>query len=136
MKIWSSSEALPTILHSKSKEVRPNGATPWFSFKIHKLLDLPQKPAVNFREVENLVEGEAGAAGVADEEDALAPQARDQFVPQSGIAWEDVAVAINFRADANHLFFFYIATSYSLHLSFSSILIIIIYDSSYSRQIQ
>ncbi len=37
---------------------------------------------------------------MADEKDAFVPQARDQFVPQSGIAREDVAVAVNFGADA------------------------------------
>ena len=42
--------------------------------KIHGFLDLHQKPAINFREVENLPDGEA--------------------------AREDVAVAIDFRAAA------------------------------------
>ena len=34
-----------------------------FLLKIHNLFDLHQKPAVNFREVENLFDGEAGAQG-------------------------------------------------------------------------
>ena len=38
-----------------------------FFLKIHDLLDLHEKPAVNLREVENLLDGEAGAQGVADE---------------------------------------------------------------------
>ena len=33
--------------------------------KIHDLFDLRQKPAINLREVENLLDGEAGAQGVA-----------------------------------------------------------------------
>src|SRR4029434_686381 len=39
--------------------------------KIHNLFNLHQKPAVDLREVENLLDGEAGAQGVADEEDAF-----------------------------------------------------------------
>src|SRR5438093_1028261 len=66
--------------------------------KIHNLFDLHQKPAVNFREVENLLDAEAGAQGVADEEDPLgvghAEFLRDEF------AREDVAVAVDFHADA------------------------------------
>jgi hypothetical protein len=49
-----------------------------FFLKIHDLFDLHQKPPVNFREVENLLDGEAGAQGVADEEDAFVPQWRDR----------------------------------------------------------
>ena len=67
-----------------------------FLLEIHDLFDLHQKPAVDLREVEYLLDGEAGAEGVADEEDAFVPQARDQFVPQSGVARQDVAVAIDF----------------------------------------
>ena len=39
--------------------------------EIHDLFDLHQKPPVNLGEVENLLDAEAGAQGVADEEDAL-----------------------------------------------------------------
>src|ERR1017187_7460973 len=69
-----------------------------FLLKIHNLLDLHQKPAVNFREVENLLDGEAGAQGVPDEEDAFGV-GHAQFAADD-IAREDVAVAIDFRADA------------------------------------
>jgi hypothetical protein len=66
--------------------------------KIHNLFDLHQKPPVNLREVEDLLEGEASAQGVADEEDAFgighAQLAADD------VAREDVAVTIDFRADA------------------------------------
>ena len=70
-------------------------------FKIHNLFDLHQKPTVNFREAENLLDGEARAQGVAKEEDAFVPRWRDQLAPKAfGGAREDVAVAIDFRADA------------------------------------
>ena len=62
------------------------------------LFDLHQKPAVNLREVENLLDGEAGAHGVADEEDAFGV-GHAQFAADDA-AREDVAVAIDFRADA------------------------------------
>jgi len=39
--------------------------------KIHDLFDLHQKPAVDLRGVEDVVDGEVGAEGEADEEDAL-----------------------------------------------------------------
>src|ERR1035437_1853177 len=70
-------------------------------FKIHNLLYLNQEPAVNLREVENLLDGEAGAQGVADEEDALGV-GHAQFAADD-VAREDVAVAIDFRADAPRL---------------------------------
>jgi len=66
--------------------------------EIHNLLYLHQKPAVNLREVENLFDGEAGAEGVADEEDAFGV-GHTQFAADD-VAREDVAVAIDFRADA------------------------------------
>ena len=66
--------------------------------KIHDLFDLHQKPAVNLREVENLLDGEAGAQGVADEEDAFG--VGHAQLAADDVAREDVAVAINFRADA------------------------------------
>ena len=37
-----------------------------FFLEIHDLFDLHQKLAVNFCEVENLLDGEAGAQGVAE----------------------------------------------------------------------
>src|SRR5664280_756097 len=69
-----------------------------FLLKIHDLFDLHQKPAVNFREVENLLDGEAGAQGVADEEDAFG--VGHAQLAADDVAREDVAVAIDFRADA------------------------------------
>ena len=69
-----------------------------FFLEIHNLLDLQQKPTVNFREVENLLDGEAGAQGVADEEDALGV-GHAQFAADD-VARQKVAVAIDFRADA------------------------------------
>jgi hypothetical protein len=69
-----------------------------FLLKIHNLLDLHQKPAVNFRQVENLLDGEAGAQGVADEEDAFG--VGHAQLAADDVARQDVAVAIDFRADA------------------------------------
>jgi hypothetical protein len=66
--------------------------------KIHSLFDLHQKPAVDFREVENLLNGESGAQGVADEEDAFG--VGHAQLAADDVAREDVAVAIDFRADA------------------------------------
>jgi len=66
--------------------------------KIHNLFDLHQKPAVDLRQVENLLDGEAGAEGVADEKDAFGV-GHAQFAADD-ITREDVAVAIDFRADA------------------------------------
>jgi hypothetical protein len=59
---------------------------------------LNQEPAVNLRKVVNLFDGEAGAQGVADEEDAFGV-GHAQFAADD-VAREDVAVAIDFRADA------------------------------------
>src|SRR5258706_6333962 len=69
-----------------------------FFLKIHDLFDLHQKPAVNFREVEDLFNGQAGAQGVADEEDAFG--VGHAQLAADDVAREDVAVAIDFRADA------------------------------------
>ncbi len=69
-----------------------------FFLKIHNLFDLHQEPAVNFREVENLLNCEAGAEGVADEEDAFGV-GHAEFAADD-VAREEVAVAIDFRADA------------------------------------
>src|SRR5208282_276705 len=57
-----------------------------------------QKPAINFREVENLLDGEAGAQGVADKENSFGI-GHAQFAADD-VAREDVAVAINLIADA------------------------------------
>src|SRR5258706_11625608 len=69
-----------------------------FFLKIHDLFDLHQKPAVNFREVEYLLDGKAGAQGVADKEDAFG--VGHAQLAADDVAREDVAVAIDFRADA------------------------------------
>ncbi len=69
-----------------------------FLLEIHDLFDLHQKPPVNLREVENLFDGEAGAEGVADEEDAFGV-GHAEFAADD-VARKDVAVAIDFRADA------------------------------------
>ena len=69
-----------------------------FFLKIHNFFYLHQKPAVNFREVENLLDAEAGAQGVADEENSF--RVRHGKFSRNHVAREDVAVAIDFRADA------------------------------------
>jgi len=61
-----------------------------FLLEIHNLLNLHQEPAVDLREVEKLLAGEAGAEGVADEEDAF-PVGHAQFAADD-VAREDVAV--------------------------------------------
>ena len=66
--------------------------------KIHDLFDLHQKPAVNLREVENFIHGESSPQRVADEEDAFGV-GHAQFAADD-VAREDVAVAIDFPADA------------------------------------
>src|ERR1019366_695414 len=63
-----------------------------FLLEIHNLLDLHQKPAVNLRQVENLLDGEAGAQGVADEEDAFG--VGHAQLAADDVARQDVAVAI------------------------------------------
>ena len=42
-----------------------------FFFEVNDFFDLHQEPTVNFGEVEDFFDGEAGAEGVADEKDAL-----------------------------------------------------------------
>ena len=69
-----------------------------FLLKIHKLLNLRQEPAIDFREIENLVEGEAVTQGVADEEDALGVGHAELAADE--VARKDVAVAVKFGADA------------------------------------
>src|SRR5947207_1710039 len=69
-----------------------------FLLKIHDLLYLSQKPPVNFREIENLLDGEAGAESVADEKDPLRvghTQLRDD-----DLARKNIAITIDLRADA------------------------------------
>ena len=83
----SSSDAFNSILRSRQ-----------LILKIHNLFDLHQEPAVDLREVEDLLDGEAGAQGVADEKDAFGV-GHAQFAADD-VAREDVAVAIDFRADA------------------------------------
>src|SRR4051794_35791742 len=69
-----------------------------FFFKINDLFDLRQEPMVDFGEIENLVEGETGAQGVADEKDALG--VGDAQLARDDVAGKDVAVAVNLGADA------------------------------------
>jgi len=66
--------------------------------KIHDLLNLRQKPAVSLRQVEDFFDGQAGAEGMPDEEDAFG--VGHAQLAADDIAGEDVAVAIGFRADA------------------------------------
>src|SRR5438093_1878238 len=66
--------------------------------EIHNLLDLRQKPAVDLRELENLLDRESGPKRVADEKHALG--VGNAQLAADHIAREDVAVAIDFRADA------------------------------------
>src|ERR1035438_7432677 len=72
-----------------------------FLFKINDLLNLGQEPRVDPGKLEQLREAEAGAQGVAEEEDALggghAEVGGDQFVGQ------DVAVAIDLVAEPPRL---------------------------------
>ena len=42
-----------------------------FFFKIYNLFHLNQEPSVNLGQIKNLLDGEAGAQGVVDEEDAF-----------------------------------------------------------------
>jgi hypothetical protein len=60
--------------------------------KIHNLFYLNQKPAVNLREVENLVEDEPGTQCMPDEEDAFG--VGHAQLAADDVAREDVAVAI------------------------------------------
>src|SRR5439155_2918886 len=69
-----------------------------FFLEIHNLFNLHQEPTVDSREVENLFDGESGAEGVADEEDAFG--VGHAQLSADDVAREDIAVAINFRADA------------------------------------
>jgi len=67
-------------------------------FKIHDFLDLNEEPAVDFRELKDFINGEAGAEGVADEENALG--VGDGQFARDDVAGEDIAIAINFSAEA------------------------------------
>src|SRR5271163_3241456 len=68
-----------------------------FFFEIHQLLELYQEPAVNFRELKNLLHRQTGAQGMADEENSLGIR-RAEF-GSNQFAWQDGAVAIDFVAE-------------------------------------
>src|SRR5207245_1058011 len=59
---------------------------------------LNQKPSVDFREIENLLDGESSLQRMADEEDAFS--VGHAQLAAGDVAREEVAVAIDFRADA------------------------------------
>jgi Flp pilus assembly protein TadD len=84
---------LASVLLAPKSVLRPGR----LFLKIHNFLDLHQEPAVSLREVENLPDGETGAEGMADEEDALG--VGHAQLAGDDVAREDVAVAINLRAD-------------------------------------
>src|SRR5439155_17032154 len=67
-------------------------------FTIDNLFDLRQKPAIDPGEFENLVDAEPGAQGMSYEKDALG--IRRAQLGRDHIARKDVAVAVNFVADA------------------------------------
>ena len=66
--------------------------------KIHDLLDLRQKPAVDLAQVKYLINRKSRAQGVPDEKDPLGV-GRAQFA-DNDLARQNVAVAINLGADA------------------------------------
>jgi hypothetical protein len=72
-----------------------------FLLKIHDLFDLRQEPAVDFCEVENLLYAKASAQGVTDEKDALG--VGHTQLAADHVARENVAIAIDFRANAPRL---------------------------------
>ena len=57
-----------------------------------------QEPSVDLGQTKNLLNGEAGAQRVADEEDAFG--VGHAQLAADDVARQDVAVAIDFRADA------------------------------------
>src|SRR5260370_41538227 len=63
-----------------------------YLLEIHDFLDLGEEPAVNFGQLKDFFDGEAGAEGVANEEDALG--VGDAELLQEKLSGEDVAVAI------------------------------------------
>jgi len=62
------------------------------------LLDLGEEPAVDFGEVENFIDGEAGAEGVAQKENSLGIGG-GEFLDDE-VSREDVTVAVDFFANA------------------------------------
>src|SRR6185503_12722722 len=102
----ASANMIPSVVFDELDDVPDLHATATASvpdcgqlfFKIHNLLNLHQEPAVDLGEVEDLVDGEAGAEGVANEEDAFGV-GHAQFATNN-VARKDVAVAVDFRADA------------------------------------
>src|SRR6185295_14741497 len=69
-----------------------------FLLKIHELLDLHQKPAIDFRETKDLLDAEAGPQRVADEKNTLG--VGHAQLPADDVARKNVAVAIDFRSNA------------------------------------
>ena len=69
-----------------------------FFLETHNLVNLSQEPAVDFRQVEDLFDGEAGAQGMADEEDAFG--VGHAQLAADDVAREHIAVAVEFVADA------------------------------------
>lgn len=69
-----------------------------FFFEIDDFLELGQEPAVDFAEVENFVDAEAGAQGVANEEDAFG--VGDAEFAGDEVPRKDVAIAVKFGPDA------------------------------------
>ncbi len=67
-----------------------------FLLELYNLFDLNQEPAVNLGQLEDFLNRESGAEGVADEEMRCVGHA--QFAADD-VAREDFAVAIDFRAD-------------------------------------
>jgi len=69
-----------------------------FFFEVDDFAHLGEEPRIDFRELEDLVDGHAGSHGVADVKDALcvghAEFAGDEVVR------ENVAIAVNFVAHA------------------------------------
>ena len=56
-------------------------------FLINQLLQLPQKPRIDLREIVNLLDAEAGAQGVADEENPLGV-GRDELLLNDVARWD------------------------------------------------
>src|SRR5437899_11317503 len=72
-----------------------------FLLKINNLLDLCQKPPVNFGELKDFFDGHSGAQRVADEKDALC--VRHAQLLGDEFAREDVAVPVDFLTEAPRL---------------------------------
>src|SRR5271169_3029968 len=69
-----------------------------FLLEVHDLLDLGQEPPVNLREIENLLDAEAGAQSVADEENPFG--VRNAEFARDDLARKDIAVAVRLIANA------------------------------------